>query len=62
MLAVSLFCLIMVTLVLFSFYLSKLTIYLKWIFLQQDAHVIGKAFHDRPVERAALSNKTGQVC
>ncbi|XP_013080325.2 outer dynein arm-docking complex subunit 3-like [Biomphalaria glabrata] len=28
--------------------------------LSQDAHVIGKAFHDRPVERAALSNKTGR--
>lgn len=27
--------------------------------LQQDEHVIGKAFHDRPVERAALSNKSG---
>ncbi|CAG5115219.1 unnamed protein product [Candidula unifasciata] len=27
--------------------------------LSQDAHVIGKAFHDRPVERAALSNKSG---
>ena len=29
--------------------------------LQQDEHVIGKAFHDRPVERAALSNKSGRV-
>ncbi|KAH9507494.1 hypothetical protein Btru_051293 [Bulinus truncatus] len=28
--------------------------------LSQDSHVIGKAFHDRPVERAALSNKTGR--
>ncbi|KAK7094450.1 outer dynein arm-docking complex subunit 3-like [Littorina saxatilis] len=28
--------------------------------LQQDEHVIGKAFHDRPVERAALSNKSGR--
>uniref|UniRef100_A0A0B6ZZD7 ODAD1 central coiled coil region domain-containing protein n=1 Tax=Arion vulgaris TaxID=1028688 RepID=A0A0B6ZZD7_9EUPU len=28
--------------------------------LSQDAHVIGKAFHDRPVERAALSKKSGQ--
>ncbi|KAK7466000.1 hypothetical protein BaRGS_00037437 [Batillaria attramentaria] len=27
--------------------------------LKQDEHVIGKAFHDRPVERAALSNKSG---
>lgn len=28
--------------------------------LQQDEHVISKAFHDRPVERAALSNKSGR--
>lgn len=28
--------------------------------LQQDEHIIGKAFHDRPVERAALSNKSGR--
>ncbi|XP_076455139.1 outer dynein arm-docking complex subunit 3-like [Babylonia areolata] len=28
--------------------------------LQQDEHVINKAFHDRPVERAALSNKSGR--
>jgi len=28
--------------------------------LSQDSHVISKAFHDRPVERAALSNKSGQ--
>ncbi|KAK6167857.1 hypothetical protein SNE40_021789 [Patella caerulea] len=28
--------------------------------LKQDEHVIGKAFHDRPVERAALSNKSGK--
>lgn len=27
--------------------------------LSQDEHVIGRAFHDRPVERAALSNKSG---
>ncbi|RUS91204.1 hypothetical protein EGW08_001010 [Elysia chlorotica] len=28
--------------------------------LSQDSHVIGKAFHDRPVERAALTNKSGR--
>ncbi|CAL1533535.1 unnamed protein product [Lymnaea stagnalis] len=28
--------------------------------LSQDSHVIGKAFHDRPVERAALANKSGR--
>ncbi|XP_025111800.1 coiled-coil domain-containing protein 151-like [Pomacea canaliculata] len=28
--------------------------------LEQDEHIIGKAFHDRPVERAALANKSGQ--
>ncbi|XP_041369363.1 outer dynein arm-docking complex subunit 3-like [Gigantopelta aegis] len=28
--------------------------------LKQDEHVIGKALHDKPVERAALSSKTGK--
>ncbi|XP_059149671.1 outer dynein arm-docking complex subunit 3-like isoform X3 [Physella acuta] len=28
--------------------------------LSQDSHVISKAFHDRPVEKAALSNKSGR--
>jgi len=32
------------------------------ILLQQDQHVINKAFQEHPVERAAMKNKTGRVC